>query len=128
MQRTSTNRIMILAGAILATASTMGCATAPLRTETSTSGIRAAEEVGAHQVPQAALHLQLAKEELQKAKNLEANGEHDMAKSMLMRSEADAELAVLLSREDSERAEAQAAIESVHELRQDNDQPAQPAQ
>lgn len=124
MQSTSTSRITILAGALVATALTMGCATAPLRTETSTSGIRAAEEVGAHQVPQAALHLQLAKEELQKAKNLDANGEHDMAKSMLMRSEADAELAVLLSREDSDRAEAQAAVKSVHELREQNDQPA----
>lgn len=121
MQRTSTTRIMILAGAFVATALTMGCATASLRTEPSTSGIRAAEEVGAHQVPQAALHLQLAKEELQKAKNLDANGEHDMAKSMLMRSEADAELAVLLSREDSDRAEAQAAVKSVQDLREQND-------
>jgi len=49
----------------------LGCASSPpLRTEASTSGIRAAEEVGAAKVPQASLHLQLAKEELEHAKAL----------------------------------------------------------
>jgi hypothetical protein len=116
---------MFLAAPAVITALAMGCATAALGTDRSTSGIRAAEEVGAHQVPQAALHLQLAKEELQMAQSLNDDGEHEMAKSMLTRSEADAELAVLLSREDSERAEAKAAIESVHELRAQNKASAQ---
>jgi hypothetical protein len=111
----------ILTGIIVTTALVAACASVPLRTETSTSGIRAAEEVGASEVPQAALHLQLAKEELAKAKRLAANGEDDMAASMLLRAEADAELAVLLSREDSEKAEAQAAAKRVRELRQDNE-------
>lgn len=114
---------MTLAVAIVATALAAGCASVPLRTETSTSGIRAAEEVGARDVPQAALHLQLAKEELNKAKTLAANGEDEMAASMLLRAEADAELAVLLSREDAEKTEAQAAVARVHELRQDDAQP-----
>lgn len=114
---------MTLAVAIVATALAAGCASVPLRTETSTSGIRAAEEVGAREVPQAALHLQLAKEELNKAKTLAANGKDEMAASMLLRAEADAELAVLLSREDAEKAEAQAAVTRVHELRQDDTQP-----
>lgn len=126
MQRTFRHTAMILAGAIVATAIVGGCASVPFRTESSTSGIRAAEEVGASDVPRAALHLQLAKEELQKAKTLAANGEDEMAASMLLRAEADAELAVLLSREDAERAEAQAAVARVHELRQDNEQPANP--
>lgn len=114
---------MTLAVAIVATALAAGCASVPLRTETSTSGIRAAEEVGAREVPQAALHLQLAKEELSKAKTLAANGEDEKAASMLLRAEADAELAVLLSREDAEKAEAQAAVTRVHELRQDDAKP-----
>jgi hypothetical protein len=39
---------------------------------------------------------------------------------MLLRAEADAELAVVLSREDAERSEAQAAVARARQLRQDN--------
>lgn len=112
--------IMMFAVAIVVTAIATGCANVPLRTEASTSGIRAAEEVGAAKVPQASLHLQLAKEELELAKGLSVKGEKDEAASMLTRSEADAELAVALSREDAEKSEAQAALERVRKLRQDN--------
>jgi hypothetical protein len=90
----------------------------------STSGIRAAEEVGAANVPQASLHLQLAKEELELAKGLAAKDEKKKAASMLLRAEADAELAVALSRGDAEKSEARAAAERVRQLRQDN--PTQP--
>jgi pyridoxal biosynthesis lyase PdxS len=111
--------IMVFA---VATAIVAGCANtpAPLRTETSTSGIRAAEEAGAAKVPQASLHLQLAKEELALAKALSAKGEKKEAASMLLRAEADAELAVVLSRGDAEKSEARAAVERVRQLRQDN--------
>jgi outer membrane murein-binding lipoprotein Lpp len=112
--------VMVLAAAGAATAVAAGCASAPLKTEASTSGIRAAEEVGAANVPQASLHLQLAKEELARAKSLAANGETERADSMLRRAEVDAELAVALSREDAEKTEAQAAIERVRQLRQGN--------
>jgi len=95
-----------------------GCASAPLHTDASTSGIRAAEEVGAPKVPRAALHLQLAKEELQHAKDLSADGKASEASSQLQRSEVDAELAVALSREATEAAEARAALERVQKLRQ----------
>lgn len=97
-----------------------GCATVPLQTEASTSGIRAAEEAGAAEVPQASLHLQLAKEELEAARRLSANGEKEQAKSMLLRAEADAELAISLSRKDAEISEAKAAVERVHQLMKDN--------
>jgi len=99
---------------------TAGCASAPLKTDASTSGIRAAEEVGAADVPKASLHLQLAKEELARAKELAAKDEKAMADSMLLRAEADAELAVLLSREDAEKTEAEAAVERVYKFRQNN--------
>ena len=114
--------IMVFAVAVVATAIVTGCANAPtpLRTEASTSGIRAAEEVGAAKVPQASLHLQLAKEELALAKALSAKGEKEKAASMLLRAEADAELAIALSRGDAEKAEAKAAVERVRQLRQDN--------
>lgn len=118
MRHVSKIRIMALA---VAAAFAAGCASPPpLRTEESTSDIRAAEEAGAAKVPQASLHLQLAKEELELAKKLAAKGEKEQAKSMLLRAEADAELAVSLSRGDAEKSEAEAAVERVRQLRQAN--------
>ena len=99
----------------------LGCASAPpLRTEASKSEIRAAEEAGAANVPQASLHLQLAKEELELAKGLAAKDEKKKAASMLLRAEADAELSIVLSHGDAEKLEAIAAVERVRQLRQDN--------
>jgi hypothetical protein len=121
MKHVSKIGIMVFAVAAVATAIVAGCAAnVPLRTEASTSGIRAAEEAGAAKVPQASLHLQLAKEELELAKGLAAKGEKEQAASMLLRAEADAELAVVLSREDAEKSEAQAAVARARQLRQDN--------
>jgi outer membrane murein-binding lipoprotein Lpp len=114
-------KFMAIAAVIAAITIVAGCASAPLRTEeASTSGIRAAEEAGAAKVPQASLHLQLAREELELSRTLSAKGEKDKAASMLSRAEADAELAVVLSREDAERIEANAAVTRVRQLRQDN--------
>ena len=120
MRNMSRIGIMVLAAAAAVTAIAAGCASAPLKTEASTSGIRAAEEVGAADVPRASLHLQLAKEELQTATAIAADGDKERASSLLLRAEADAELAVALSREDAEKSEARAAIERVRQLRQDN--------
>jgi hypothetical protein len=120
MRHVSKIEIMVFALAIVATTIAAGCTSAPLRTEASTSGIRAAEEAGAAKVPQASLHLQLAKEELELARGLAAQNEKEKAASMLSRAEADAELAVALSRGDAEKAEARAAVERVRQLRQDN--------
>ncbi len=98
-----------------------GCATKQaLHTDASTAAIRSAEELGAPNVPQASLHLQLAKEELEAASKLNAAGDADEAKSMLLRAEADAELAIALSRVASERAEAEAAITRVRQLQNEN--------
>jgi outer membrane murein-binding lipoprotein Lpp len=112
--------IVQFAVAVVATLIVAGCANAPLRTEGSTSGIRAAEEAGAAKVPKASLHLQLAREELEAARSWAARGEKEKADSMLMRAEADAELAVVLSREDAEKSEAMAAVERARQLRKDN--------
>ena len=120
MRHISKIGIMVFAVAVSAIAITAGCKSAPLRTESSTSAIRAAEEAGAGKVPQASLHLQLAKEELDRAKELASIGQKEKAAYMLMRSEADAELAVALSRGEAEKAEAQAAVDRVRQLRQDN--------
>ena len=119
MRHISKTAIMVFAMAAAIAAIAAGCA-APLRTEASSSGIRAAEEVGAAKVPQASLHLQLAKEELDQAKGLAGSNEKERAVSMLSRAEADAELAVALSREDAEKAEARAAVDRVRQFRQQN--------
>jgi outer membrane murein-binding lipoprotein Lpp len=120
MKHVSKIGIMVFAAAVVATGIVAGCANAPLRTEASTSGISAAEEAGAANVPQASLHLQLAKEELEVAKGLASKGEKEEAVSMLSRAEADSELAIVLSHEDAEKAEAMAAVERVRQLRKDN--------
>jgi hypothetical protein len=105
---------------VAATLIVAGCANVPLRTEGSTSGIRAAEEAGAAKVPQASLHLQLAREELETARRWSARGDKEQAVSMLMRAEADAELAIVLSHKDAEKSEAKAAVERARQLRKDN--------
>ena len=99
-----------------------GCATSsvPLKTESSTSAIRAAEVVGASEDPQASLYLQLAREELDRAQDLSQKGEKEQAESLLLRAEADASLAILLSQEKDQKAEATQSMERVRQLRSDN--------
>jgi hypothetical protein len=110
-----------LGGALaLALAVTACSSSPPLRTESSTSAIRAAEAVGADQVPRASLHLQLANEELAGAQKLAADGKNKEADSLLLRAEADAELAILLSKEKAEQSEAARAMERVRKLQSDN--------
>jgi hypothetical protein len=114
----------MLAGSVLLAALISGCGSSPaVDKEASTSAIRAAEEVGAPSVPSASLYLQLAKEELENAKGLAAKGDKEEAESMLLRAQADGELAVALSRGDADKKEAAQAIERVRQLRQDNQLP-----
>lgn len=105
-------------GSLLCLTALISCASAPLRTDDSAAAIRAAQEVGADEVPRAALHLQLAKESVEKATKLYKSGDRDEANSLLTRAEADAELAVALSREQAEKQQALEAVQSVKDLRQ----------
>jgi hypothetical protein len=99
-----------------------GCAAAAPteRLEGTAGAIRSAEEVGAKKVPQAALHLQLAREQSDHAKDLIASGEKVAAASLLLRAQADAELAVALVRADEDRTAAVAAVERVKSLQESN--------
>lgn len=72
----------------------------------SQASIRAAEEVGAGKDPRAALHLRLAKEQYAFAQRLLQEGEEDHARVVLMRSDADAELALALAKRGVARANA----------------------
>jgi len=114
----------VLAGSVLFAIVIAGCGSSPaINKEPSTSAISAAEEAGASKIPSASLYLQLAKEELENAKGLATNGDKEQAESMLLRAQADAELAVALSRGDADKKEAIEAIERVRQLRQDNKLP-----
>ena len=100
-----------------------GCAsTVPAeKMEASAATIRSAEEIGAQKVPQAALHLQLAKEQSHHAKMIiDQGGDPAQAAALLDRAQADAELARVLAREDSTRMEAQQAVDRVSTLKQQN--------
>ncbi len=85
--------------------------------EKSSAAIRAAEEVGATHTPAAALYLQLAKEQFEHARLLTDSKDKDRANRLLLRSQADAELALALARSDSERTEAQGAINNLAKLK-----------
>jgi hypothetical protein len=111
-------------GTVLFAIAIIGCGSGPaMNKEASTSAIRAAEEAGASHVPTASLYLQLAKEQLEKAQALAANGERAEAESMLLRAQADGELAVALSRGEADKKEATQAIERVQQLRKENQLP-----
>jgi hypothetical protein len=99
----------------------LGCASAPVPAErlaSAEAGIRAAVEVGAEAVPQAALHLKLARDQVAQAKALAESGEHERAAGVLARAEADADLALVLARESAARLEANVVIAQIQNLRQ----------
>jgi hypothetical protein len=90
----------------------VACASSPAPTKQmadSQSAVRAATELGANSNPEAALHLQLAKDRVDKAQALSRKGDNDSAKRLLEEAKADAELAVTLTREQQAENEAQAA-------------------
>jgi hypothetical protein len=111
-------------GAIFCSAM-VGCG-APVPTErlqTSAAAIRAAEEVGADRVPEAQLHLQLAKEQCDRAKKMiDTGGDRDEAKLVLARAESDANLALALARTSQEQHQAQVAADRVQSLKSQNGQ------
>ncbi|MBI2396122.1 MAG: DUF4398 domain-containing protein [Deltaproteobacteria bacterium] len=105
----------VSAGAVVA-----GCggAAAPnARVASTTGAITAAEEIGAKNDPQAALHLRMAQEQRQRAVELMARGKNAEASWMLARAQADAELAIALAREAQTRAAAEQAISQIEDLK-----------
>lgn len=107
-------------GIVTMTAVVLGsaaCASTPgEKAEPAASAIRAAEVVGATSTPDAALHLRLAKEELEHAQHLPNSDDRGRVDRLLKRSQVDAELALALARSEVERTEAQNAIDEVTKL------------
>ncbi len=113
----------LIASVLLVSFGTAACGGSyPAPTEkmaNTTAAVRAAEEVGGNKEPQAALHLKLAEEQLEQAKKLMAEEDNKRADYILMRADADAELAVALAREASAKAEAQKARDDLAALKKE---------
>jgi hypothetical protein len=79
-----------------------GCGSFPPPSErlnTTQAAIRGAAEVGAEQIPRAALHLKLAQEQTDKARAEMDDDDNEAADLNLRRAQADAELAIAIARE-----------------------------
>jgi len=76
-----------------------GSSLPPAKVGDTQSSISAAAAVGADQNPQAALHLKMARDQLAEAQSLMTNGKNDEAKLVLERADADAEVALMITRE-----------------------------
>jgi hypothetical protein len=93
-----------------------GCGSYPAPTAKMSSAeaaMRSATEVGAAKVPQAQLHVKLAEEQLAKAKQLMQSGDNERAESLLVRAQADAELALSLAKQANAQTDAQRALDEV---------------
>jgi hypothetical protein len=110
----------VAAASLAAIAGTAGCASTPVpnaQVASSEGAIRAAQETGSRNIPQAALHLKLAEEQLQSAKALIRDNENKRAGYVLMRAQADAELAIELSHAAASNAKAGAAVDAARAVR-----------
>jgi hypothetical protein len=108
--------VFVFQGACATTSTAPVAAVPSLGAEDSSGAIRAAEEVGAAHNPEAALHLQLAKEQFEHARKLTSPDDRPMSTRLLQRARADADLSLALTRENTEKLEAQAALEKVKTL------------
>jgi hypothetical protein len=81
------------------------------------ASVRAAEVAGAQNDPKASLQLKRAQDQINRAKALIADDQNEEAALVLMRAEADAELAISLAQEQGSRAEAARAQREVADLR-----------
>jgi hypothetical protein len=84
----------------------------------SEKAVRGAEETGAQNSPQSALHLKRAQEQVEEAKRLIRSGESERADWVLRRAEADADLALSLAREGNQRKKSLEAKEELERLQE----------
>jgi hypothetical protein len=97
-----------------------GCASTPVpnaKMASSEAAIRAAQETGSRNVPQAALYLKLAEEQVQTAKKLILDNDNKRAEYVLMRAQADAELAIALSHVAVSNVQAGTAVDENRAVR-----------
>ena len=98
----------------------IGCGSFPPPTErlnTTQGAIRGATEVGAEQIPRAALHLKLAQEQTDKARQQMDEDDNELADQNLRRAQADAELAIAIARETQSVQKADEAEAELQKVR-----------
>ena len=87
------------------------------RLATAEAASRSARELGADKEPKAALHLKLAQEQIEQAKKLMTEGDNRRADLILQRASSDAELSVMLAKENNANGEAAKAKEKVNQIK-----------
>ena len=97
-----------------------GSSLPPAKVADTQSSISAAAAVGADQNPQAALHLKMARDQLKQAQLLLEDGKDDEARLILERANADAEVALMLTREAQASANVKKAQADVANLQSRN--------
>jgi hypothetical protein len=78
---------------------------------------RSARELGAEKDPKAQLHLRLASEQIDQAKKLMADGDNKRADLVLQRANSDAELSVMLAKENTAKTAAEEAQGKVKNIK-----------
>ena len=99
---------------LLLVAAATGCAGASVPTKDvsdTKAAMRAADEVGARQIPKGELHLKLAQDQLTLAEQYLKEDEEHLAREALSRAKNDAELALALAKEKH-------AVDAANEARQ----------
>jgi hypothetical protein len=118
----------LILGALLLLAGCVTVQVSPERWGRLDQTIQQAEQLGAAQVPMAALHLKMAREQDLTARQLAANGDY-RSDLILARAQADATLAVALAHEASIRKSMEQTDAQLRELQgQGQGQPATPTQ
>ncbi len=97
-----------------------GSALPPAKVADTQSSISAAAAVGADQNPQAALHLKMARDQLKQAQGLIDDGKDEEASLVLRRADADAEVALMITREAQASANVKKARAEVDALQNRN--------
>lgn len=119
--RTSTRPVtaLVLSFALAAASAACGGGLPPPseRLASAEAASRSATELGASKEPKAALHLKLAQEQIDQAKVLMQDGDNRRADMVLQRASSDAELAVMLAKENNASAEAQEAKDRVKSIK-----------
>ena len=93
-----------------------GSSLPPAKVADTQSAISAATAVGADQHPQAALHLKMARDQLKQAQSLNEDDKADEAQLVLQRADADAEVALMITREAQAAANLKKAQADVQGL------------
>jgi pyridoxal biosynthesis lyase PdxS len=97
-----------------------GCGSSAIPLERLTDAkatVRAAQEAGAQNTPQAALHLKMANDELASAQKAMDDNDTDRARLLLNQAQADADLSLSLARGAGEKQQAQEAQAKIDGLR-----------